>query len=112
MLFRSHPALDERISNVGNIAIVERDIEYSKKIAQILTVDAFIEKTIHKDYERTMAVFERISSATSLTLDDFLIMIPTMLDMSNTSENNNKVLSIVQTTINDFEHPDIQSLTK
>lgn len=108
----THPTLDERISKVGEIENVKTDKEYSRKIAQILTVDAYVERNIHKDYERTIAVLNRISDCSSLTLDDYLIKIPTLLELSNTEENNRMVLNIIRNTINDFEHPEIKSLSK
>ena len=63
-----------------------------------------MERNIHKDYERTIAVLNRISDCSSLTLDDYLIKIPTLLELSNTEENNRMVLNIIRNTINDFHY--------
>lgn len=108
----THPSLDERISKIGEVANVEADAAYTKKIAGILTIDAFVEKNVRKDYKRAMDVFKRISNATSLSLDDYLIMIPTMLEMNNTETSNNQVLLIVQDALTRIEQPEIQSLRK
>ena len=109
----THPALDERIAKIGGELVTYDECpEYSKKIAEVLTIDAFVEKNIHKDYSRTLNALTRKEKSASLTLDDYLILIPTMLDMSNTNEGNKTVLSILQRTMTEFDHPDIASLTK
>ena len=109
----THPALDERIAKIGGeLVTYEECPEYAKKIAEVLTVDAFVEKNIHKDYTRTINALARKENSASLSLDDYLILIPTMLDMSNTTEGNKTILSIVQKTMTEFNHPDIASLTK
>lgn len=109
----THPALDERILKVGgDIAKVPQSAEYTKKIAQVLTIDAYVEKEIYKDHERALAVFDRIETATDLSFDDYLIKIPILLDLHNTQEENTKALKMLQHTMSEYKHEDIMSLSK
>ena len=109
----THPALDERIAKVGGELVdYPEDAEYAKKIAEVLTIDAFIEKNIHKDYSRTIVALDRKERASALSLDDYLIKIPTMLDMNNSLDENKKTLAVLQKTMTEFKHPEIASLSK
>lgn len=109
----THPALDERIMKIGGeIAEVQLSTDYTKKIAQVLTIDAYLEKEIHKDHERALLVFDRIETATELSFEDYLIKIPVLLDMYNSREENLATLKMLQHTMNEYKHEDILSLSK
>lgn len=109
----THPSLDERILNIGGeVANINPSTDYTKKIAQVLTIDAYIEKEIHKDHKRALIALDRIETATELSYDDYLIKIPILIDMYNTKEDNIKTLELLKRTMNNYKHKDILSLSK
>lgn len=113
----THPALDARIAAVQNMpsqleATVAPSKEYTKKIASALTVNAMVERVVYKDYPLALKNIARIEDATTLSFDDYLIKIPTMLDLYNNAESNQQVLALLKQVKSESDHPSIHTLSK